>query len=43
VAVTGEPESADFGISGDHRLVISDRAREVLEAGGIGNADIEEV
>lgn len=41
--VTGTPEGSDFGISGDHRLVISDQAREVLEAGGMANADIEEV
>lgn len=40
--VTGQPLATDFAISDDHRLVISDRARDILAQGGISNADIEE-
>jgi hypothetical protein len=40
--VTGHAFESDFGVSGDKRLVVSDRAMDVLRQGRLENADIEE-
>lgn len=39
--VTGDAFRSDFGISADRRLVVSDRALDLLRQGVLGNADIE--
>lgn len=40
--VTGKAGVDDFGLSEDFRLVISDRALNVLKASGISNAIVED-
>lgn len=40
--ITGEAFNADFGVSDDHRLVVSEAALEILRHNGLDNADIEE-
>ncbi|HKN98480.1 MAG TPA: hypothetical protein VJX10_15280 [Pseudonocardiaceae bacterium] len=39
--VTGQAFQSDFGISDDRRLVVSERAMDVLRQGALENADIE--
>ncbi|MCH8498306.1 MAG: hypothetical protein LAT63_07500 [Marinobacter sp.] len=40
--VTGEAGKDDFGIAEDYRLVVSERALEVLKKGKIEESDLEE-
>lgn len=40
--VTGEAGKDDFGIASDHRLVVSDKALDVLKKCSIDQADLEE-
>jgi hypothetical protein len=40
--ITGEPFNTDFGVSEDQRLVVSEKALEVLRQAGISHADVEE-
>lgn len=41
---TGQPEVADFAVREQpHRLIVSDKAREILEQHGLSNAEIEEL
>lgn len=40
--VTGPAFDGDFGISDDQRLVVSDRALDILRQGELANADIED-
>lgn len=40
--VVGEAGQDDFGISGDHLLVVSKRARALLDEGALAGADVEE-
>ena len=40
--ITGQAFQADFGMADDNRLVVSDRALDVLRQSRLENADVEE-